>query len=168
MSTEMQLATLAENAAQNAEKFSTFRGLNLLHIRREVSHLLGLIGRDGIFDQYTVHDISHIDKMLNSLTWIIPDKTKEVMSPADWLMTVLSIYFHDMGMLVTAHEYDNRNLTDFPRLRIKRSSVAPRDWTTKKKFSNFPADRAERFLLPRVCTQQTRGASQAMDNRESA
>ena len=141
MSTETQLATFAENAAQKAEKFSTFHGLNLLHIRREVSHLLGLIGRDGIFDQYTVHDISHIDKMLNSLMWIIPDKTKEVMSPADWLMTVLSIYFHDMGMLVTAHEYDNRNLTDFPRFKSETLFGGPSGLDYKEKVLKLPADR---------------------------
>ncbi|WP_427501530.1 HD domain-containing protein [Methylomonas sp. MED-D] len=39
--------------------------------------------------------------MLKNLDWIIPEQTKKVMSDADWLMIVLAVYFHDMGMLVT-------------------------------------------------------------------
>jgi len=44
--------------------------------------LLSLIGRDGIFDEYTRHDISHIDSLLESLNWIVPDKSKKKMTPA--------------------------------------------------------------------------------------
>ena len=65
--------------------------------------MLALIGQDGFFDQYTRHDISHIDGM------IIPDNTKEHMSKADWLMLVLAVYFHDMGMLVTTEEFESRD-----------------------------------------------------------
>lgn len=112
-----KLPSNAERQASRAEAASAFSGLNLLHIRRQVTHFLSLIGREGIFDQYTVHDISHIDKMLASLDWIIPEQTKSVMSSVDWLMTALAIYFHDLGMLVTAREYASRIRTDFPRYR---------------------------------------------------
>ena len=112
-----KLPSNAEQRASRAESASAFSGLNLLHIRRQVTHFLSLIGREGIFDQYTVHDISHIDKMLASLDWIILDDTKSVMSSVDWLMTTLAIYFHDLGMLVTAREYAARTRTDFPRYR---------------------------------------------------
>lgn len=104
----IELSTTSEQHAQQAEKLTAFGGLNLLHIKRSVASLLGQIGRDGIFDQYTKHDISHIDEMLKILDWIIPEQTKEVMSDADWLMIVLAIYFHDMGMLVTKDEFDAR------------------------------------------------------------
>src|SRR6185503_11705911 len=97
----VELSSLAEQEAKKAESLPAFGGLNLLHIKRQVALLLGLIGRGGIFDQYTRHDISHIDEMLRSLEWLVPDTTKRIMSPADWLMVVLAIYFHDLGMLVT-------------------------------------------------------------------
>lgn len=96
----VELCTLAERNAKRAESLPAFGGLNLLHIKRQVASLLGLIGREAIFSQYTKHDISHIDEMLRSLDWIIPESAKQVMSDADWLMIVLAVYFHDMGMLV--------------------------------------------------------------------
>ena len=58
-------------------------------------------------------DISHINEMLANLDWIIPDTTKSVMSSGDWLMIVLSVYFHDMGMLVTKDEYEARQSSGF-------------------------------------------------------
>ena len=71
--------------------------------------MLSLIGRDEIFDQYTRHDISHVNMMLASLDYLIPKGTTERMTGADWLLIVLSIYFHDLGMLVTKKEYSERD-----------------------------------------------------------
>ena len=94
---DLQLPSLAEQRASKGEKFRCFSGLNLLHIRREVQKLLGLIGGNGIFDEYTRHDISHIDSMLYHLTeLIIPTSTRELMTPTDWLLIVLGVYFHDL------------------------------------------------------------------------
>jgi molecular chaperone HtpG len=140
------LPTNAEKQAKASETLSAFSGLNLLHIRRSVTELLGLIGRDGIFDEYTVHDISHIDSMLDSLDWIIPDSTKQIMSPADWLMTTLSIYFHDLGMLVTKREYENRSQSDFPRYRDETLFAGPNGEDYRLKVASLGSDRAERFL----------------------
>ena len=70
---------------------------------------MGLIGREGIFSTYTRHDISHIDAMLKMLDWIVPDDTRKAMTPVDWLLVVLSIYLHDLGLAVTAAEFDNRS-----------------------------------------------------------
>ena len=97
-----------------AGKKSAFSGLKLLHVKRHLQILLSLIGRNGVFDEYTLHDISHIDAMLRSLDWIIPDGTKAVMTAADWLISVLGVYFHDLGMLVTREEFDQRSSTTFP------------------------------------------------------
>lgn len=51
--------------------------------------------------------------MLKIVEWLIPEKTQDVMTPAEWMMLVLSIYFHDMGMLITKDEFDNRGDSDF-------------------------------------------------------
>lgn len=71
--------------------------------------MLAHIGDGGLFDEYTKHDISHIDKMLESLDFIIPESTQKIMTGADWMLIVISTYFHDLGMLVTRNEYENRN-----------------------------------------------------------
>lgn len=97
-----------ENKAKVANSLRAFSSINLVDIKNKIKTLLALIGREGIFDEYTKHDISHIDRMLYSLDYLIPDSTKEKMTTADWLLIVLSFYFHDLGMLVTKNEFENR------------------------------------------------------------
>lgn len=47
--------------------------------------------------------------MLGMLEWLIPDSTRKVLTPVDWLLTVLAIYLHDLGLVVTTQEFDERN-----------------------------------------------------------
>lgn len=111
---EILLTSKAEMMAEKAENLKSFSGLKLLHVKRQVAQILGQIGRDGIFDEYTKHDITHIDFMLDSLDWIISEETQEKLTPANWLMLTLSIYFHDLGMLVTKEEFRDRKKSNFP------------------------------------------------------
>lgn len=111
------LPSFAESKAQEAQSLSAFSSLALLNIRTAVSKLLGQIGRNGLFEQYTVHDISHIDKMLKILEWLTPEPAKRVMTPADWLMVVLAVYFHDLGMVVTRKEFEGRSKSDYSAFR---------------------------------------------------
>ena len=114
-----KLNSAIELRAEKAEALRTFSGVKLLHIKKQVEILLGHIGEMGIFSGYTKHDISHIDEMLKLAEWIIPEETQKVMTSAEWMMLVLSIYFHDMGMLVTKKEFDNRDKTDFVEYKRK-------------------------------------------------
>lgn len=104
----MALSTKAEQQADKVRELSEFSNLSLPGVREQVTQMLGLIGNEGIFATYTKHDISHINYMLNMLDWLIPTETANKMTPADWLLVVLSIYFHDLGMLVTTEEYQQR------------------------------------------------------------
>ena len=76
----------AENMAMKAVSLSAFSAINIVDIKHKVKSLLSLIGRDGVFDEYTKHDISHIDGMLASLDFIIPEKVKGQLTGADWLL----------------------------------------------------------------------------------
>ena len=49
------LETEAEKQAQKAEELPAFSGIKLLHIKRQVDELLGLIGRDGILFASLTH-----------------------------------------------------------------------------------------------------------------
>ncbi len=111
------LKTKAEIAATEAANYPEFGKLNLAHIRSNVEDILKLIGRDGIFHEYTLHDITHVDAMLESLEWLIPQETIKIMTPADWLLIVLACYFHDLGLLVTKDEYKKRKDSNFPKFR---------------------------------------------------
>lgn len=105
----MELLTDAEKRADSVREIKGFENFSLIGVREQVKQMLALIGRaDGVFATYTLHDISHIDAMLEMLDWIIPADTRESMTVADWLLVVLSIYFHDLGMVVSGDEFDNR------------------------------------------------------------
>jgi hypothetical protein len=111
----------AEQRAKKAEDYpSIFGSVNLTSIRENVGEILKLIGRDGIFREYTLHDTNHIDAMLALVDKLIPADTAAKMKTADWLMIVLSCYFHDLGMLVTKKEFENRsNCAEFLALKAK-------------------------------------------------
>jgi len=140
------LNTEAEKKASEAEELPAFSGIKLLHIKRGLAELLSLIGRDGIFDEYTLHDITHIDEMLKILEWLIPNETKEIMSPADWLLSVLAIYFHDLGMLVTRQEYEDRENSGYPEYREKELFGGEKGADYRAKVEQLSPEKAERFL----------------------
>lgn len=137
--------TLAEINAEKAENLKVFSGIKLSHIKNKITDILNLIGRDGIFGQYTKHDISHVNEMLKMLDWMIPEDTAKIMSSADWLMIVLAIYFHDLGMLVTKDEYNNREKSDFPLYR-KKVYDGNFGLDYRQKVINLGNDEAEKFL----------------------
>ncbi len=101
-----------ELMAQKACELNSFNTINLVGIKSKIESMLGLIGRNGIFDEYTKHDISHINQMLMLLDTLIPKSTLSKLTGADCLLIVLSIYFHDLGMLVTKKEYNDRDKND--------------------------------------------------------
>ena len=106
------MADLFSNAEKNADKsreISEFANFSLPGVKEKVAILLDMIGKvQGIFSTYTDHSINHVDKMLNSLDWLIPPMTQEIMTSVDWLLIVLAIYFHDLGMVVSSSEFENR------------------------------------------------------------
>lgn len=140
----IELSSFAESNAEKALSLSAFSSVNLRDIKDKVKSLLGLIGRDGIFDEYTKHDISHIDGMLASMDNIIPDSVKKQLTGADWLLIVLSFYFHDLGMLVTKQEYENRNQSrEFQKFRNKYLA----DVYNVSSIEALDTDKQERFIF---------------------
>ena len=97
-----------EKRAERAENLSFCKGIKVLKIKDTIASMLKVIGTNEIFEQYTVHDISHINEMLKIAEWLIPDSTKALMTDAEWLMLTLAIYFHDLGMVVSKKEFEQR------------------------------------------------------------
>lgn len=112
-----KLENYVEIQAEKAENLSLCRGLKLLHVRDQVEEILDHIGKIGIFEEYTVHSINHIDEMLGIIEWLIPEETKKAITSAEWLMLTLAVYFHDLGMVVTKEEYDNRYNSEFKKYK---------------------------------------------------
>lgn len=140
---DITLKTKAEEKANDACKLDAFTSINLLSIKKSIAEMLALIGRDGIFDQYTKHDISHVNMMLASLDYIIPKETAEKMTGADWLLIVLSVYFHDLGMLVTKKEYSERNKSkEYKEFR----DVYLQDINNSESLKTLSSDECEHFI----------------------
>ncbi|WP_286734034.1 MULTISPECIES: HD domain-containing protein [Sphingobacterium] len=141
----IKLTSDAEKYAESAEQLSAFSGLKLLHVKRSIASILNLIGRNEIFDEYTKHNISHIDFMLQSLDWIIPDQTKKELTSAEWLMITLSIYFHDLGMLVTKEEFKGREKSYFS---VFKNEILGNKYgqSFKDKILSLEKDDQDRFI----------------------
>ncbi|MFJ3141483.1 ATP-binding protein [Streptomyces halstedii] len=112
-----------------------------------MEEILGRIGQYGFFDEYTKHDITHIDAMLDKLKWIVTPNTREVMTSADWLLIVLAVYFHDLGMLITKDEYERRaesDFADFCKSNLTTSDPDGRDYSAR--LSALDEEAREKFL----------------------
>ncbi|MFJ7334871.1 ATP-binding protein [Streptomyces sp. NPDC101116] len=139
--------SLAERNADQASRYAAFGGFSLNQTRKDLEELLTKIGQLGIFDQYTKHDISHIEAMLEKLEWLIPDATKSRLTAADWLLIVLSAYFHDLGMLVTKDEYAKRYESGFEQFRsdiLLTDDADGRDYAAR--LTGLSDEEKERFL----------------------
>lgn len=134
-----------EERAQRATRHTPF-GVNLLDVRRTVAEMLSQIGKHGIFDQYSKHDISHIKEMLSIAEWLIDSKTKAILSDADCFLIVLSIYFHDLGMLVTKKEFENRDKSSFREFCQLRLYSDKGGGDYKARIESLTTEDAERFL----------------------
>lgn len=134
--------TEPERLAEHAENLPAFRGLKLYALREQVATILAFVGRDGVFRQYTKHDITHVDRMLQIAAWLVPESSRPHQTPADWLLLTLAIYFHDLGMVVTKDEFDRRNESGFREY----SEQALSGDNYRERVEALGADDAEKFL----------------------
>lgn len=109
-----ELKLLAEIQAAKAQELPAFQTLNLIGLRSNVEEALTNFGKFSMFEEYTKHDMSHVDSMLAIYDWLVPDSAKSTMTPADWLLVTISTYLHDFGLLVTRDEFDQRHHSSFP------------------------------------------------------
>lgn len=141
-----KLHTFPELEAEKAQSLAAFDGLNLVGLKRKIEILLSHIGREKLFDEYTAHDISHIDAMLALVAWLVPKDTRLTMTPADWLLLVLAVYFHDLGMLVTRDEFNSRAQSGFAEYRDNVLFADDSGVDYKARVEQLSDDAADRFL----------------------
>ncbi len=141
----MEGLSKAEERAFVATQYIPF-AIQLHEVRRSVKQILDLFGRNSFFAEYTVHDFSHVEAMLEDLEWIIPESTKEVMTAADWLLITLAIYFHDLGLIVTEEEFQNRDVANFDEFcnGVLFKHNDGKDY--RQKVEALGKERAERFF----------------------
>ncbi len=71
---------------------------------------------------------------------------KKVMTDADWFLITLSIYFHDMGMLVTRDEYATREQSGFSDFCKDVLFTGPRSDDYQAKIDELPPEDRDIFL----------------------
>jgi hypothetical protein len=83
-------------------------GVALSTLRPGVVDMLESIRTSGFFKTYTDHSIRHCDQMFAILTWLIPEAVRTSLSDVECCLLVLAVYLHDLGMLATTSEFENR------------------------------------------------------------
>lgn len=112
-----------------------------------MAQLLAAVGNTAEFSTYTKHDITHIDSLLETADWLIPEETWGTLTVADALIITLSIYVHDLGMLVTKAEFDARSRSDFPTFRDGMlADDSARGIDLRDRLNAFEAEDQEHFL----------------------
>ncbi|PPK92954.1 histidine kinase/DNA gyrase B/HSP90-like ATPase [Kineococcus xinjiangensis] len=139
--------SLIEKHALEAQRRTALGGFNLAFARSRLNELLAAIGRTPQFATYTRHDITHIDALLEATDWLIPETTKQHLTIADSLLITLSIYFHDLGMLVTRDEYLARASSKFPEFTTSiMEDESSRGIDLRERLDALPEDEREQFL----------------------
>jgi len=71
-----------------------------------------------LFEEYTLHDISHSKNVLDNVGKFIPEKVKENLNALDLYLIILSACLHDVGMAVSKDEAEKiREREDFLQFR---------------------------------------------------
>jgi len=145
---ESTFNTAAEQKAAQAQNYAAFSALSLTYVRSEVAEALSQFGKFGLLEEYTKHDMSHIDSMLKMYDWIVPESVAKRMTAADWLLITLSTYLHDFGLLVTRDEFDNRaHTTGYLSFAAKvRDYDDPEHMDYRAQLDAMPGADADRFL----------------------
>jgi molecular chaperone HtpG len=145
---ELQLGkSNLERLASLALERPALGAFNMLAARQKLTELLSAIGTTAEFATYTKHDIGHIDALLEAADWIIPAETFAKLTVADALVLTLSIYVHDLGMLVTKAEFENRSKSDFPHFKDEvLSDESSRGVDLRDRLAALKDDETEHFL----------------------
>jgi molecular chaperone HtpG len=137
--------TKFERLADEATKMVPFR-VNLSKVRHQVEAMLSEWKNSGVFQEYTDHSFNHVIDMLEVAEWIIPDSTQAIMTSGDWVTLVLSTYFHDLGLLVSKSEYENRaNNPEFQSFRASPILPAEKHKEYMARLGQLEPEEAERI-----------------------
>ncbi len=75
------------------------------NVAEQVGPILGRI--PVIFEEYTLHDISHSENVIKNIWKFIPAEVKEKLNALEIYLLILSAYLHDVGMAVSEDEEDD-------------------------------------------------------------
>ncbi len=122
---------------------------SLYRIAERVAPILGLVSN--LFDDYTIHDISHSNAVLSNLDWLLPSDVVQSMNIYELYILIAACYLHDIGMVVTNEEICSLQRTvEFDSLRVSQKLGDPEknDREILKDFiRSIHHHRSEKYIL---------------------
>ena len=97
-----------------------------LRIRNKAIPLLSQI--IDTFPEFTPHEIKHSDKIINILSWFIPEKLKNALNSYEIYFLIISAYLHDIGManleeIKTFHGENPDSIREYHHIRSEKYIV---------------------------------------------
>jgi Molecular chaperone, HSP90 family len=95
-------------------------------IRNEAIPLLSQI--IDTFPEFTPHEIKHSDKIINILSWFIPERLKNALNSYEIYFLIISAYLHDIGManlkeIKTFHGENPDSIREYHHIRSEKYIV---------------------------------------------
>ena len=106
-------------------------GISVDVLRPAISKILDAIRTSGFFQTYTDHSMAHCDQMFSILGWLIPPPVQASLTEVEHALLTVAVYLHDLGMLATKDEFDNRSSNEAYR-RFEQSYLQSYDPSTRK------------------------------------
>uniref|UniRef100_UPI0018DD4100 HD domain-containing protein n=1 Tax=Thalassobacillus sp. C254 TaxID=1225341 RepID=UPI0018DD4100 len=80
-------------------------------------------------EEYTLHDVDHLSRVLRHMDSLIPEETLNHLSPLELGLLILTAFFHDLGMAPTGKEMEiYQGLKD---------DLTEKDWELDKEFKIY-------------------------------
>jgi len=89
---------------EKKEGYEATLSTTVINVTKQAEDILGRILI--IFEEYTLHNISHSENVIKNMWEFIPDKVKEKLNALEIYLLILSAYLHDVGMAVSTDEKD--------------------------------------------------------------
>ena len=123
----------------------------VINVAKQVEPILGRI--PVIFEEYTLHDISHSENVIKNMWKFIPDEVKENLNAMEIYLLILSACLHDVGMAVSKDEEDEiLKSEEFLKFRDKHE----REVDLIEKYKEEGNTRAAEFYEKQIFTDYIR------------
>ena len=131
---------------EKEEGYETTLSATVKNVAKQAGLILSRI--PVIFEEYTLHDISHSENVIKNMWKFIPKKVKEKLNALEIYLLILSAYLHDVGMAVSKDEEDEiLKSEDFLKFRDKHEREVDLIENYKKEGNTRAAEFYEKQII---------------------
>ena len=131
---------------EKEEGYETTLSATVKNVAKQAKDILGRI--PVIFEEYTLHDISHSENVIKNMWKFIPEEVKEKLNAMEIYLLILSAYLHDVGMAVSKDEEDDiLKSEEFLKFQDKHEREVDLIGNYKKEGNTRAADFYEKQII---------------------